>query len=151
MSIIPFPLTGVVSNKRRPGELEIKSFLASAALHDLEAVQRFVVDDGVHPDTTCGGKPTALSYVAMKPHLELMALLLAHGADANRADAMGMTPLHYAVLGGNMTCVMRLVEHGANPFATNCKGQSAIDVADAIPGFTALGRFLRRQTAVQLH
>jgi ankyrin repeat protein len=151
MSIIPFPLPRAVPDKPPLGELEIKSFLAAAALHDTEAVQRFVVDDGLHPDTTCNGKPTALSYVVMKPHLELVWLLLAHGADANRADLMGMTPLHYAVLGGDMTCVMRLIEHGANPFAINCKGQSAIDVADAIPGFGALGRFLRLQTAVQLH
>lgn len=151
MSIIPFPLLGVVPDNPSLGKLKIKSFLAAAALHDTEAVKRFVVDDGLHPDTTCNGKPTALSYVAMKPHPELMWFLLVQGADANRADLMGMAPLHYAVLGGDMTCVMRLIEHGANPFSINCKGQNAIDVADAIPGFGAVGRFLRLQTAVQLH
>uniref|UniRef100_A0A7S3NPX2 Uncharacterized protein n=1 Tax=Aureoumbra lagunensis TaxID=44058 RepID=A0A7S3NPX2_9STRA len=46
---------------------------------------------------------------------ELVELLLCHGADANRADALGRTPLHLCAFGGNAKTARLLLLAGANP------------------------------------
>ena len=57
---------------------------------------------------------TALIVAAHSGHGAVGALLLEHGADPNAA-AIGYTPLHAAVLRGDLTLVQALLKHGANP------------------------------------
>lgn len=62
---------------------------------------------------------TALGYAAHFGHLAVVDLLLAAGADPNRAvgHPLRVTPLHAALYGGRVAVVGRLLERGADP---NC-------------------------------
>ena len=104
----------------------LKDFLVAAALHQLERVRGFVETQGLHPDSTLGGKPTALCYAVLKPCHCLMDYLLSRGADINRADQMGMTPLHYAAMGGCAYCLATLIAHGARLNRTNRLGKTPL-------------------------
>lgn len=106
-----------------------KSFLMAAALQQLELVYYFIETEGLHPDTTWGGKPTAICYAALKRNPQLMAYLLNKGADPNRTDALGMTPLHYAALGGCEVCTAHLLNRGALLNAVNGAGQTPLALA----------------------
>ena len=55
--------------------------------------------------------------------------LLNAGANPNVADKTGITPLMYAVLSRYLPLVVIIVESGANLFATNSRGQTALDLA----------------------
>lgn len=55
--------------------------------------------------------------------------LLACGADVNATDEFGWTPLHKAVLYRNTPVCLMLLNHGSDPWITNNKNQTALDVA----------------------
>lgn len=48
-----------------------------------------------------------------------MELLLEAGADANKQNNAGDTPLHKAVAKTSIPCIKALIEHGANPKTEN--------------------------------
>ena len=80
----------------------------------------------MHPDCTYGGKPTALCYALIQPHRSLVGFLVSRGANVNYSDVLGMTPLHYAALGGCEHCMACLVHHGANRSARNVAGHTPL-------------------------
>ena len=110
--------------------LEIRStprdFLSCAALHRVDRVRYFVDERGLHPDCTHGGKPTALCYALIQPHRILMEFLVSRGANVNHSDSLGMTPLHYAALGGCEHCMAYIIHHGANRNARNVAGHTPL-------------------------
>jgi len=73
------------------------------------------------------GSTTLLHDAALKGHLEIMELLLAHGADVNSLNAQGATALHDAALAGQRAAAEALLKHGAN-----------IDARDSESGATPL-------------
>jgi hypothetical protein len=103
----------------------VKRFLISAALNETEMVCDYVQSFGVFADATWGGKPTALCYSALHANDWLVGFLLHHGADANHRDALDMTPLHYAVLGGCPASIRKLLGAGASTGACNRFGKTA--------------------------
>lgn len=125
-------------------ENTIKDFLAAAALHQVHKVRDYVERIGVHPDTTYGGKPTALCYSVLKPHHGLMTYLVEQGADIAHNDQMGMTPLHYAVLGGCDYCLAYLVSVGAPLDPMNRTEQTPLALATNNPRLVSAAEFLRR-------
>lgn len=56
-------------------------------------------------------------------------ILLELGADVNCVDNNRCTPLHYAAKSGNSRTTKILLEHGANPNATNSRGQTPLEGA----------------------
>ena len=129
--------------RRERRETNIRTLLVAAATHDVDTVQHLVRDCGLHPDATLNGKPSALSYSVMKPHWSLMSFLLDSGAAPTTSDAVGMTPLHYAVLGGRVACVAALVDQGADLSATNIKGYSALEMAEVHAQGCDCSRYLK--------
>jgi len=103
-----------VNNESSPSESTITAFLVSAALRDFSRVQYFIEELQVHPDATTRGKPTAICYALLKRDRELLHYLHEHGADLNSIDKMGMTPAHYAAMGGCLYCLSFLILHGAD-------------------------------------
>ena len=67
---------------------------------------------------------------------ERIALLLAHGADANAADADGWTPLMRAAFWGDAWLLRALLAHGAHREARDKTGHTALDYARAA-GFSS--------------
>ena len=52
-------------------------------------------------------------------HAEVVALLLAAGADPNAKDSWSYTPLHEAAVKGKIDVCIMLLQHGADPSIRN--------------------------------
>ena len=61
--------------------------------------------------------------------VEIVKLLLEHGAKPNAKDNDGWTPLHYAAYRGRVDVVKILLEHGANPRIADNEGHIPLDYA----------------------
>ncbi len=122
----------------------VRELLVAAALHKLERVRHLIENVGLHPDASYAGKPTALCYAVLKPHFRLMNYLLERGADANAVDRLGMTPLHYATLGGNQLCAAFLVCKGARTDLVNVVGRTPLDLTDDAPHLADCRAYLLR-------
>ena len=66
---------------------------------------------------------------AQKGHLEIMRLLIEHGADPNKAKANGATPMHMAVQQGHLDIVKLLIEHDADPNKAQPNGATPVFMA----------------------
>jgi uncharacterized protein len=68
------------------------------------------------------------------PDGEMIALLLAAGADIEARSYTGRTPLHEAVFMGNVATTRALLTHGANPAATDEFGDTPVqELSDQSP------------------
>lgn len=54
--------------------------------------------------------------------IEIIAILLSNGADANAKDRYGKSPLHHAAIKGSKPIVSLLIEAGADMNAADCYG-----------------------------
>ena len=97
-----------------------------------------IVDDllahGANPDTPgsihCYGVSNPLCVALSRQYTDdIVCMLLAYGANPNKASKKGDTPLHLAIKKSNSTCVDMLLAHGANPNIRNQSGQTALEVA----------------------
>lgn len=61
----------------------------------------------------------------------MVEFLVEHGADVNRGDNEGWTPLHATASCGFLSIAKYLIEHGANVAAVNHDGQLAVDIAES--------------------
>ncbi|KAF7311197.1 Ankyrin repeat domain-containing protein 39 [Mycena kentingensis (nom. inval.)] len=72
---------------------------------------------------------TPLMRSALLGDVHRVHLLLQHGASPTAVDDWGMTPLHWAVLGGRAGCISVLIENGTIIGARDNKGWTARDLA----------------------
>jgi ankyrin repeat protein len=128
-------------------EQVIKEYLIAAALQKTEMLCYFIEAEGLHPDATWNGKPTALCYAAMKRNSRMVTYLIDRGADVNYADALGMTPLHYAALSACDCTAACLIARGAALNAVNHAGRTPLALALCSPGRRDCYEFLRRHGA----
>lgn len=75
-------------------------------------------------------------------------ILLRFGADANRTDPEGLTPLHWAVVKGNVSCISKIVKSGSDLTKRNNQGVTPLELSkqlNSVHAFqramTTLGRF----------
>ena len=59
-------------------------------------------------------------------------VLIEHGANVNRPNSAGQTPLILAAVGGHGALARELLVGGANPRTVNSHGQTALDIATAL-------------------
>jgi ankyrin repeat protein len=57
-------------------------------------------------------------------------ILLEAGADSNKGNSYGSTPLHWATVDGRVDIVSILVAGGADPTARRSDGKTAFQIAD---------------------
>lgn len=69
---------------------------------------------------------TPLMEAASAGHLEIIELLLKHGADVNATSSSGNTPLMYACAGGHVNAVKLLLSSGANVEDHNENGHTPL-------------------------
>jgi ankyrin repeat protein len=74
---------------------------------------------------------SALHYAATGPQLEMVELLIEHGAALDAPAPNGTTPLMMAAQYGSEDCVTLLLQRGADPQRRNLNGLSALDFAEA--------------------
>lgn len=72
---------------------------------------------------------TALSAAAHRGHPAPITLLILNHADVNKCGAAGWSPLHAAAYGGNSEAVRLLMAKGADEYAAEIHGATAIDIA----------------------
>lgn len=74
-------------------------------------------------------KVTALHAAVAGRRLDIVAAVLAAGADANAQQQAGFRPMHEAASQANTALAELLLAHGADPALPDDSGKSAIDVA----------------------
>ncbi|EEQ99055.1 ankyrin repeat domain containing protein [Perkinsus marinus ATCC 50983] len=68
-------------------------------------------------------------YASESGQEKLLYSLLLKRADPGKAAADGSMPIHLCARKGFDVCLTQLLEHGADPIATNTMGQTALDIA----------------------
>ncbi|MEZ4217158.1 MAG: ankyrin repeat domain-containing protein [Myxococcota bacterium] len=123
--------------------------LALAARGGHAAVVRALLDAGADPDLLARGEPpiaTAVGPLALDPRArrDVVRALAAGGADVDRRDADGLTPLMRAVLTGrgDARAALALLELGADLDAAHPSGLTALELAQGDPAKAALARAL---------
>ena len=66
---------------------------------------------------------------AHQGHIDIVRILLTHGANLEQRDADGDTALHYACFGNQPDCISLLLSKGANINSTNSTGCSSLHIA----------------------
>ncbi len=72
---------------------------------------------------------TPLMWAAHKGSVEMVEMLVKHGADVNAKDKWAWTPLHRAAVNGNVEVVKILISHGADTKAKNDSAKTPLDCA----------------------
>ncbi|MEN6559421.1 MAG: ankyrin repeat domain-containing protein [Acidobacteriota bacterium] len=132
------PVFAVIESLEIPDPLEAATgpdgeLLRAAAKGDVEAARR-ALDGGAAADAAVPGM-TALGAAAWTGKRDVVGLLLAKGADVNKADMSGgRTPLHRALGGGDGEIAGMLIQAGARPDPRTLAGHSPLMYA-AIYGF----------------
>ncbi|XP_031570926.1 protein phosphatase 1 regulatory subunit 27-like [Actinia tenebrosa] len=85
---------------------------------------------GCNVDQITATGVTALTQSALDGRLENIKLLIELGADVNKKDRFGWTPLHYAVSEGYDQICRYLLNHGANARIENAEGEFPVELAD---------------------
>lgn len=125
------------------GMLPITPLLAATMRGDNE-MAAYLIERKANPNAGDIGSP--LGRAIVNNQLETVKLLLAKGADVNRADGLGLTPLHYAasVPYDEPAVVAALLAAGASRQATDKQGRTALELARTYQ-HTAVARALEGQ------
>lgn len=97
-----------------------------AARNGCAGALRRLLAAGVPADADETGEPLLITAVNSSKTKAALALLEA-GADVNRADADGNTPLHHAAINGDFAMTKLLLDHGADRGRTNREGNRPAD------------------------
>jgi ankyrin repeat protein len=92
----------------------------------------YLLGKGASPNEEDVDGVTALEWATIGNHADVVQVLLAWGAQVNRVDKFGMTPLLYAasVDFGDTAVIEKLIAAGADLKAKNKQGQTALDLAN---------------------
>lgn len=104
------------------------SALFLAATDPSSEITKLLLDAGAAVDVGLA-KETPLMRASAHGYLDTVRLLVARGADLNRADSDGYTTLHHAAEGGHHAVVKFLLDAGADPSRLDASGYTAADAA----------------------
>ena len=110
------------------GDADADSLFDAVVTGDLAEVKRLVVSCGVDPNVKDNDGRTPLHRAAKRGHVDIVKLLLEHGANPNiQENKYGYTPLHVAVKNCHVDVVRVLLEHGADPTIRDNEGRTPLD------------------------
>ncbi len=122
--------------------------LGLAAVFGQRSVAEYLLQKGA--DVNAASKNatgyTALTGAVASGNKDLVALLLAHGANADHRYGPGYSPLAEAAANGHLEIVRMLIDHGADPKARTNDGKTALHFAEE-RGHKAVAEFLRGRAA----
>eukprot|EP00928_Gymnodinium_smaydae_P100564 TRINITY_DN9896_c0_g1_i1.p1 TRINITY_DN9896_c0_g1~~TRINITY_DN9896_c0_g1_i1.p1 ORF type:complete len:254 (-),score=40.29 TRINITY_DN9896_c0_g1_i1:69-830(-) len=128
------PLEAPAATSQAPGGLqalscEVPEIVRQAERGNLEAVKGLLAR-GVDPDTEDQFGLTGLHCASKKGHEGVIAVLLEHGARADRGSRLrGETPLHYACKYGHTAIAKKLIAGRADVLARTTDKKVALDYA----------------------
>jgi ankyrin repeat protein len=139
--------------------LAVKSVMTEVGL-----IRLYTNEESAMPPSTCRGivdqilreggeliKPYALSnmmFTALhEKELAVVMALLAYGYDPNQYLASGQTPLHIAIVQGNIRLVEVLLEYGADPVLPSCNLEGP-DYTPLHQALIALDKYQDRDTSI---
>jgi hypothetical protein len=133
--------------RRHFGPGAVTPLMASAGAGATTVVEYLVAERQVPIEDRSSDGKAALHFACMNGHLGVTKVLLQAGADPNGRDALGMTPLMYAVAANSpesLELVEALLAHRADPNLTDHAGKRAKDFVVhrkgvSVPGLGKLG------------
>lgn len=109
------------------------------------AIAAILLEHGAQPNVHLSHVfPPLHETTANLPDIDMMRLLLKHGADANDVFP-GVTPLHLAISKLRVDKVRLLLDYGADPSVPDGRGSSAIDFAHVMRATEILREFAMRE------
>ncbi|WP_371253189.1 ankyrin repeat domain-containing protein [Orientia tsutsugamushi] len=90
---------------------------------------------------------TALHYAVRACNLEVIDILLTHGANPNAQNRYGHTPFHYACSKGGLDFIKLLLKHGADPNVQNLNLDTPFHLAAHHCGFEIIKLLLLKNGA----
>jgi ankyrin repeat protein len=118
------------------------SALLCCVAHNDCLFARRLLEFGAHPDRPVGGSQEktyighVLAYEAPRDNQPMLQLLLKHGADPMMPIVPGgALPLHFAAANALAGPARMLAAKGADPFALDDQGKTAIELAMDLPDF----------------
>ena len=121
---------------------------ALAAVFGHQDAAKFLLEKGadVNAVATNGTGYNALTGAVANGHTDIVAWLLANGANASYRYGPGYSPLLESAANGRLEIVKLLLKHGADLRATADDGQTAASLAEA-RGHKEVAEFLRGRAA----
>ena len=117
----------------------INHFRLAAKFGQLDDLTEMLLDSSLDINAAeIGNGRTALHYAAENGHSNIVASLLAHGADSNMVDNDGRTPISLATKASRPDCFLSLLQRGFNISAEDFKGYTMIHHAAKNGNITAL-------------
>jgi ankyrin repeat protein len=105
--------------------------LGLAAFYRQEGAVSLLLERRANPNLVARNtmKVGAIHAAAASRSLPIARALIDAGADVNRAQQAGFTPLHEAAAAGQLELARLLLDRGADPSARNDDGRNALDLA----------------------
>ncbi|KAF3923439.1 Ankyrin-1 [Orbilia brochopaga] len=124
--------------------------LYSSIFHQHHAITRMLLDRGANPD---GPDRVMLIAACFKDDLDAARLLLDHGADVNKRDSNGKSPIQHAADKSSVAMVELLVAHGADVNESSSSSDPALNAAYyAVEGKNpAALEYLVQKAGAQVH
>lgn len=90
---------------------------------------KLLLEKGANPNATFRGTNILMNIVSNQSNIEILDLMLNHGADINARDPNGLTPLMYATFNKEKPelIITELLKRGANPKLTDNRGHNTTD------------------------
>lgn len=96
---------------------------------ELPTIEELIKSKQVEVDAKGAQERTALQRACGANQLECVKLLLDFGADKNKTDKAGRTPLHWAAIGGHSDVIEYLLSIDADPKCQTSSGQTPLHSA----------------------
>jgi ankyrin repeat protein len=106
-------------------------YLMTACSENSAIVVELLIKYGANPDEKLKNGYSVSMMAASFGSFEVLECLLKHGADLKQTRRVdGMTTLMFAVLNGNPKKIKLLLEYGANKYARDKNGQTALNYVE---------------------
>jgi ankyrin repeat protein len=122
------------------------ALMMAAQQNQLEVAKALAAATGINIDARNPQNYTAMMLAAGHGHLEIMNLLLDHGADVNARNYADGTALGMAAQSGHLHVVRALLARGADPAAKNRAGATA-ETAAALASHPEIAELLKKAVA----